>query len=460
MPDIASLLGGLRLQNEALSENLTAKGVPAAGSEGLVTLAEKVKRINQHIADGEKSTVVVSQGTPVLHAGAFIRLVPELTAVTNRGMEASCSVEASAYIGQKRVVTTLKKSGGLYLKAGGQEADGTLALGNSVRLTEDSTASSVTLLGLQDAAAAFYVSGGRGCFVYTTYEGLTGTLAYSGELADASGAEMLSVTALNGQRALVCYTAAGLLCAQVVAFGETGVAIHPVCILEEIAGLDAYTQGLSLAALSNSEAVLAFFMEHSEPVKLRLLTVSDGGEIEVEHYALGVTEGALPCLALCALGVNLVGLVGAVTRLGEENATYLTLEGWYGSKAVGLCPVFWGAEDVGGTGVSCVYADAFGNDAALLSCLQDGKLRGGVVSLNSGRPESCVTLPLADAGAYCRLHALNGSYALGIVEASGTVTIHLFRCDKKAVPCYDGSTADGLASTGGEAGEAIDIYLA
>ncbi len=459
MPDIASLLDALRAQGNALGENLTAKGVPAAGNEGFAILAEKVKRINQSIANGEKETVRVSAAGSV-KSGDFVSFVDELSPVAELPAEAGNAV-GSAFLGGRRIAVAFVRGESLYLKAIGQDEDGSLVLGNSVLLTAVSP-EITEVVGFQDAAAVFYIdTDGAGHAALMTFDGLTGTLQYT-DVVDVDGPISLSACAVENRKALLCsaYSGSQDAAVRMVSFGESSLALGAECVIGLDFEPDGYTQGWSMAALSPSLAVMGCFKSHEEPLQRVLLSINSNAIRPIDMGTF-ITEGSMPCVSCAALAADCGGVASAVTRLGTPNETVLTFEGWYTAAEFGMQPLFWGAEDRSeGTNISRVYADMCGEDYALLSCVLDGTLHATLVGLNGNRPEGCPTVPLGEADGYARLHAINGTYVLGVAERTNGIYGLLLKRIRTVVRTEAGDGVDALASGDAKAGEAVTVYSA
>lgn len=597
MPDIASLLLQLKAQNNALGETLTGKGVPASGQEGLAALSEKVKRINQHVASGQKETVPVSAVGNV-SGGDFVSLVPELTEVTTVAVEAGCSVIGSAFLGEKRIAAALIKGGHLYLKAAGQDASGAIVLGNSV-LLDETAPTSATVVGFQGAAAVLYAIEGITYAAYVSYTGMTGTLQYT-EAIDADNACGLTACALSDGTILACglrdkvvvhypevslteaqgnyvaimdglfnlmanvslhgswsatdaeeaqdyadwffgtgsyandgvwaaltaadkarpcavagkalmdslnvtdgtFTVPAYWAARVedtedwrvftvaasefetvikselreagktqetvqdptawtVQFGAASAVVSASALsLGEFVPEDEYAQGMSVAALSASLAVLCCFSAHNAPLKQFLLSRSAAKWLVLAD-AECVTATSMPCVSVVAIDSDVYGVASLVKRADSTEAPLLTFEGWYAHVQLGLQPIFWGAEAASqGANISMVQGDLMGDDHLLISCLADGQGYTSVIELMEARPEGCPTVPVGAAVGYVRLHAINGSYALGVIQRAGGMYVTLYHRVTAAVKVTNGSGVDAMASEAGTAGGTVAVYKA
>lgn len=458
---IADKLNRFAAENNELAATLTDKGVPAEGSEGLVTLAEKVKRINQHIANGTKTPLRVSAAGSV-SAGDFVTVASELLLVEARKLDDGASLLASGYVGKSRCVLVFTKSGGLYAKAVKRDTDGTLTLGNSMKLA-DGVPDHAVVVGMTDAAAVLYPGDAGAYAAWVTLDGLTGTLAYTG-IVDVDDPVNMTACALENGKALLCCTheTDGRAYAMTLQFGETAVVVGPEAALDLDFEQDAYLQAWSVAALSGQLAMVGYFKDHTAPLQYLVLAVN-GDAVTRKYGGECLTKGSLPCAALAAINENLCGVGGAVTQLSDSgaNETLLTFEGWQVLPNEWPQPVWWGIEDSSeGTSISQVSLDVMGDSHAVLGCVLDGVLYAAVANTTGHCPESGPTVSLGPATGYARLWALSENFVLAAVERSDGAYAVLFQRETTAVRAADNRQIDGLAETGAAAGETCQVYMA
>lgn len=458
---IADKLNQFATENDKLAATLTAKGVPAQGSEGLVSLAEKVKRINQHVANGTKTPVRASSTGGIL-AGDFVTLTSELWPVEERKVDDGASLIASGFAGKSRCGMVFTKGGKLYVKAVKRETDGTIALGNSLQLADTAPASAV-LVGMTDAVAVIYPGDAGAYAAWVTLDGLTGTLAYTG-IVDVDAPVNLTACALADKSALLCCThqTDGKAYAMTLRFSDTEVTVGAETELAPDFEQDEYMQAWSVAALSDRLAMVGYFKDHAAPLQYLVLAVS-GDTVTQKYAGEYLTKDSLPCVAVVAVNENCCGAAGAVTRLADSGETevLLSFEGWRVLPNERPQPMWWGVEDRSeGGSISQVSLDMMGDSHAVLSCVLDGMVYAAVVETASHCPASGETVSLGAASGYARLWALNENFAIGAVEREDGVYACLYRREQAAVRAEDNNYVDGLAAASAAAGEECMVYLA
>lgn len=246
-----------------------------------------------------------------------------------------------------------------------------------------------------------------------------------------------------------------------VQFGEaSAVSSASALSLDGFAPEDEYAQGMSVAALSTSLAVLCCFSAHDAPLQQFLLSRSGNKWLALAD-AECVTATSMPCVSAVAIDSDVYGVASLVKRADSTEVPLLTFEGWYAHIQLGLQPIFWGAEAVSqGANISMVQADLMGDDHMLISCLADGQGYASVIELMETRPEGCPTVPVGTAVGYVRLHAINGSYALGVIQRAGGMYVTLYHRVTAAVKVTDCSGVDALASEAGAPGGTVSVYKA
>ena len=458
---IADKLNQFASENEKLAATLTAKGVPAQGGEGLVSLAEKVKRINQHVANGMKTPVRVSSVGGIL-AGDFVTLTSELWPVEERKVDDGANLIASGFAGKSRCVLAFTKGGKLYVKAVKRETDGTIALGNSLQIAETAPDNAV-LVGMTDAVAVIYPGDAGAYAAWVTLDGLTGALAYTG-IADVDAPVNLTACALADRTALLCCThqTDGKSYAMTLGFGDGEVTVGPETELAPDFEQDEYMQAWSVAALSGRLAMVGYFRDHDTPLQYLVLAVS-GDTVTQKYAGEYLTKSALPCVAVAAVNGNCCGVAGAAARTADSGETeaLLTFEGWRVLPNERPQPMWWGEEDhSAGGSISQVSLDMMGEAHAVLSCVLDGTLYAAVVETTDHCPESGATVSLGACAGYARLWALNENFVIGAVERADGVYACLYRREQAVIRAEDHNDVDGLAEAAAAAGEACMVYLA
>lgn len=409
---------------------------------------------------GAKKNVKVSSSAQVMK-GEFVQKVLEYAPVGNRlrwGNEDVHILDA-VELSENRVGVVFAQGGETKFKL--LALEDTLALGNTLVITEDEALESASLLELPNGRAVIaYNQDAAGMLAVIEMEGRTSTLEYT-DLWDDRDPENICMCRLANGRILI----SGMRQApsnvnetwvRVVNPKESRIIVGEEVRVDDNHDIDVYTNGWSMVQVDENTAVLCYPKALDKPVGFAVIDVEGNSTPVIRMTGEGKYASSLPAIQAVGLSNGRWMMVYGIGWLSADKQVVkstLAMEVW-GLTRYAAELIWYGCEGTRyAAGIGGISAATNGMGAALTYTGGD-EARVALMSLvEAPYPGPAISVGAHDG--FCRAVPISASQAFLVTQVEGDGFVQVMELVETVLPSE--TCVHGVAITGGKAGDTITI---